>query len=153
MFVKDSSRELEISNVSHFFTHLRKCQPPKKVLIINNYHLSVRFQRKVLKIWFKYTNFGCLEITDHVSHQPCQVPKLLKIKGQIYSVPVSHFKSYLYQFVEKLFSLTTQIFFGHQPPSQHILWMKWWLTWKSSHLWGLFLTSIPFHSAKFFKYY
>ena len=121
MFVKDSSRELEISNVSHFFTHLRKCQPPKKVLIINNYHLSVRFQRKVLKIWFKYTNFGCLEITDHVSHQPCQVPKLLKIKGQIYSVPVSHFKSYLYQFVEKLFSLTTQIFFGHQPPSQHIL--------------------------------
>ena len=48
MFAQDSSRELDISNVSHFFIHLRKCQPPKKVLIINNYHLSVRYQRKYL---------------------------------------------------------------------------------------------------------
>ena len=32
--------------------------------------------------------------------------------------------------------------FGSQRPSQHILWMKWWLTLKSSYLYGLFLTSI-----------
>ena len=48
MFVQDTSRELGIANVRHFFTHLRKCQPPKKVLMINNYHLSVRFQRTFL---------------------------------------------------------------------------------------------------------
>ena len=44
--MQDSSRELDISNVSHFFTHLRKCQPPKKLLAINNYHLAVTFQAK-----------------------------------------------------------------------------------------------------------
>ena len=137
MFVQHSSREQDIFNISHCFTHLRKCQPPKKVLIINNYHLSVRFQRKVLKIWFKYTNFGCLEITDHVSHQPCQVPKLLKIKGQIYSVLVSHFTSYLYQFVEKLFSLTTQIFLtiSHQVNTFYE-WNGGW-HWKV-HIYGVY---------------
>ena len=48
MFVQDTSRELVISNVSHFFMHLRKAQLPKKVLTINNYHLPVRFQGKFL---------------------------------------------------------------------------------------------------------
>ena len=38
MFVQDSSRELNIYNVSHSFTHLRKFLPPKKVLIINSYN-------------------------------------------------------------------------------------------------------------------
>ena len=49
MFVQDTSRELDISNVSQFFTHLKKCQSPKKVLIINNYHLSVRFEKNLCK--------------------------------------------------------------------------------------------------------
>ena len=53
--------------ISHLFTHLRKCHPPKKVLIINNYHLSVRFQRKFLKIWFIYQFW---RLTDYRSCQP-----------------------------------------------------------------------------------
>ena len=34
---------------------------------------------------------------------------------------------------------------GSQPPSQHFLLMKWWLTLKSSHLWVLFLISVVNH--------
>ena len=42
----------------------------------------------------------------------------------------------------EIIQLNKRIIFGSQPPSEHILWRKWWLTLKSSQLWGLFLTSI-----------
>ena len=105
-----TSRELDFSNVSHFFTHLRKCQPLKKVLTINNYDLSVRFQRKFLWIWFKHTHFGGLKI--RLCHPPAlSAAKITQNLGMnIYAVLVSHFTSYVHQFVEKLFSLTAQIF-------------------------------------------
>ena len=47
MFVQDSSGELIVSNVSHFFTRLRKSYPPKKVLIINNYLFGGNIPKKI----------------------------------------------------------------------------------------------------------
>ena len=46
MFIQNSSKALDISNVSHCFTYLRKVSATKKILIISSYHLAKRFQRK-----------------------------------------------------------------------------------------------------------
>ena len=138
MFAQDSSRKLGISNGSHFITHLRKCQPLKNVLIINNCNLALRFQIN----FCKFDSIGGLKLTDCVSHQLCQLAIITENLGvnifsssqPLYMLPIPNCGEII-QPIKTYFWLSTTNW-------KHILWMKWWLILKISYLWGLFLASI-----------
>ena len=138
MFAQDSSRKLGISNGSHFITHLRKCQPLKNVLIINNCNLALRFQIN----FCKFDSIGGLKLTDCVSHQLCQLAIITENLGvnifsssqPLYMLPIPNCGEII-QPIKTYFWLSTTKW-------KHILWMKWWLILKISYLWGLFLASI-----------
>ena len=85
-------------------------------------------------------------VADCVSHQLCQWPYLLQIYGWIYSVLVSHFTSYLYQFVEKSFSLTTQLFMAvsHQ--------VNTFYQWNDGWHWEVHIYGVYFWLGSSWKY-
>ena len=134
MFAQDSSRKLGISDGSHFITHLRKCQPLKNVLIINNCNLALRFQIN----FCKFDSIGGLKLTDCVSHQLCQlaiitenlVVNIFSSSQPLYMLPIPNCG-------EIIQPIKTYIF-GCQPPSENTFyeWSGGWY-WKF-HIYGVY---------------
>ena len=145
MFIQDSSRELDISNVSHFFTHLRKCQPPKKLLVINNYHLAVTFQAKFFISLIQLYPFWRLK-----NHWLCQPPALsAAIITQNLGMNIFSSSQPLYMLPVpsggEIIQLNNTDIFGCQPPINTFYeWNGGW-NWKV-HIYGVcfWLASPPF---------
>ena len=142
--------------VTQLFPHLLRCQPPNMynqwlLILYRDAHNKQLSFVPIIKVPNKsFVNlihiYPFWRLKDHWL---CQPPALsATIIAQNLGMNTFSSSQPLYKLpmpiCEEIIQLNKTNIFGSQPPCQHILWMKWWLTLRNSHLWGLFLTSIFF---------